>query len=64
LSPASLLFAWGETLLSLAVLLLILLVSAVVTNWFARTMYNRCTACGALNARRRERCRVCEKPIK
>ena len=33
--------------------------SALVTNWFARTMYKRCDSCGTLNARRRRQCRSC-----
>ena len=53
-----------DTLLSLAVLIGILVVSALITNWFARTMYNRCTACGTLNAKRRTQCRACNKEIK
>jgi hypothetical protein len=48
-----------DTLLSLLVLVAILGVSALLTNWFARTMYNRCAACGTLNARRRANCRSC-----
>ena len=48
-----------ETLLSLLLLAGILVVSALITNWFARTMYNRCTACGTLNAKRRTHCRSC-----
>jgi hypothetical protein len=48
-----------DTLLSILVLVGILLVSAVVTNWFARTMYHRCAACGTLNAKRRTHCRSC-----
>ncbi|HEX8853776.1 MAG TPA: hypothetical protein VF754_09835 [Pyrinomonadaceae bacterium] len=52
-----------DTLLSLFVLVAILLVSALVTNWFARTMYNRCAACGTLNARRRTHCRACQKEM-
>ena len=56
-------FTWGETLLSAAVLVGILGISAVVTNWFARKMYVRCGPCGALNARRRTHCRVCENPF-
>lgn len=49
-----------DTLLSLLVLVGILAVSAFITNWFARKMYNRCAACGTLNAKRRTRCRSCE----
>ena len=53
-----------DTLLSLLVLGIILFVSAVITNWFARTMYKRCTACGTLNAKRRTHCRSCGKEMK
>jgi hypothetical protein len=52
-----------ETILGLALLGAILLASAWVTNWFARTMYRRCTECGTLNARRRSNCRECGKPL-
>ena len=48
-----------DTLLSILVLVVILAASAVITNWFARTMYNRCAACGTLNAKRRVNCRSC-----
>jgi hypothetical protein len=53
-----------STLLSILVLVLILAASAVVTNWFARTMYNRCASCGTLNAKRRTHCRSCNVEIK
>ena len=53
-----------DTLLSIVVLVAILLASAVITNWFARTMYNRCAACGPPNAPRRSQCRACQKPLK
>ena len=52
-----------DTLLSLLVLAIILFVSAVITNWFARTMYKRCTACGTLNAKRRTQCRSCQADL-
>lgn len=52
-----------DTLLSLLVFVAILVVSALVTNWFARTMYNRCAACGTLNARRRTHCRACQQEL-
>ncbi len=52
-----------DTLLSLLVLVAILGLSAVITNWFARTMYRRCAACGTLNARRRTHCRSCGKEV-
>ena len=53
-----------DTLLSIFVLFGILLVSALITNWFARTMYNRCAACGTLNAKRRTHCRSCGTEMK
>jgi hypothetical protein len=53
-----------ETLLSVAVLVVILLLSALITNWFARTMYNRCAACGTLNAKRRAQCRACQHDLR
>jgi rRNA maturation endonuclease Nob1 len=53
----------GDTLLTIAVLGGILVVSAILTNLFTRAMYNRCLACGALNAKRRAHCRVCGEPL-
>jgi hypothetical protein len=53
-----------ETLLSVAVLVVILLLSALITNWFARTMYNRCASCGTLNAKRRAQCRACQRDLR
>jgi len=52
-----------DTLLSVLVLVVILAASALITNWFARTMYNRCAACGTLNAKRRSHCRSCGAEI-
>ena len=52
-----------DTLLSILVLVGILFVSAVITNWFARTMYKRCGACATLNAKRRAHCRSCGQEI-
>jgi hypothetical protein len=52
-----------ELLLNLAVLVGILGLSAIITAWFARTMYIRCAGCGTLNARRRSQCRNCEKEL-
>lgn len=52
-----------ETILGFAALAAILIVSALITNWFARTMYNRCRHCGTLNAKRRARCRACERDM-
>jgi uncharacterized OB-fold protein len=53
----------GETLLSLILLGAILAASAVITHWFTRALYNRCGACGTLNARRRAQCRACGQPL-
>jgi hypothetical protein len=53
-----------DTLLSVAVLVIILTLSALITNWFARTMYNRCAGCGTLNAKRRAQCRACNHALK
>jgi hypothetical protein len=52
-----------DTLLSLLVLVAILGASALITNWFARTMYRRCASCGTLNAKRRTHCRNCGTQI-
>ncbi|HJX91248.1 MAG TPA: hypothetical protein VJ372_12175 [Pyrinomonadaceae bacterium] len=52
-----------DFLLNVAVLVGILGVSAVITGWFARTMYIRCLACGTLNARRRSACRSCQAEL-
>jgi ribosomal protein S27E len=48
-----------DTLLTIAVLGGILVLSAVFTNWFTRKMYYRCSDCGNLNAKRRTNCRIC-----
>jgi hypothetical protein len=53
-----------DTLLSIVVLIAILGASALITQWFARNMYNRCAGCGTLNAKRRANCRECGRPIK
>jgi hypothetical protein len=50
-----------DVLLNLVVLFGILGLSAIITAWFARTMYIRCVSCGTLNARRRTQCRACQK---
>lgn len=52
-----------ETLMSLALLVGILGLSAVLTELFARKMYHRCRQCGTLNAKRRSECRVCEEKL-
>jgi hypothetical protein len=53
-----------DTLLAIAVLGGILVISAIITNWFARKMYNRCVDCGTLNAKRRTHCRACSQEIR
>jgi hypothetical protein len=50
-------------LLNLLVLVAILGLSAIITGWFARTMYIRCLGCGTLNARRRSQCRSCAQDL-
>lgn len=52
-----------DALLTIVVLGGILVLSAAVTELFARKMYRRCEGCGALNARRRARCRACGRPL-
>jgi hypothetical protein len=52
-----------DALLSIAVLGGILVISALITNWFARSMYNRCPDCATLNAKRRTNCRSCGKAV-
>ncbi|MCA1634688.1 MAG: hypothetical protein LC802_13605 [Acidobacteria bacterium] len=52
-----------DTLLSVAVLVSILVLSALVTNWFARNMYNHCPKCKTMNAKRRAHCRNCGEPL-
>jgi ribosomal protein S27E len=50
-----------DTLLTIAVLGGILVLSAFLTNMFTRKMYYRCAECGNLNAKRRTHCRICGK---
>jgi rRNA maturation endonuclease Nob1 len=49
----------GDTLLTIAVLGGILVLSALFTNFFTRKMYYRCSQCRNLNAKRRTHCRIC-----
>ncbi|HKR02026.1 MAG TPA: hypothetical protein VJT09_15205 [Pyrinomonadaceae bacterium] len=53
-----------DALLTIAVLGGILVVSVVITNWFARKMYIRCGGCGTLNAKRRTQCRACSQELR
>lgn len=48
-----------DTLLTIAVLGGILVLSAFITRAFTRKMYYRCVECGNLNAKRRTHCRIC-----
>jgi len=48
-----------DTLLTIAVLGGILVLSAFLTNLFTRKMYYKCSDCGNLNAKRRTHCRIC-----
>jgi hypothetical protein len=50
--------------LNVLVVVVILGLSAVITNVFARAMYLRCNSCGTLNARRRAECRNCQKTLR
>jgi hypothetical protein len=52
-----------DTLVSAAIFVAILGGSALITQWFARTMYRRCAACGTLNAKRRTHCRACQRAL-
>jgi len=49
----------GETILGVLLVGTILIFSALITQGFARAMYNRCPECGTLNAKRRVHCRNC-----
>jgi len=53
-----------ETLLNVALLVVILGVSALLTQLFARAMYVICPKCRTLNARRRQRCRNCGEELR
>jgi hypothetical protein len=48
-----------DTLLTIAVLGGILVLSAFLTSLFTRKMYYRCAECRNLNAKRRTHCRIC-----
>jgi len=58
-SPQNLHHREMDTLLGIAAAAVILVICAVVTNWFSNNMYRRCRECGTLNARRRTACRQC-----
>ncbi len=48
-----------DTVLNIGLLVVILGSSAWATHAYANAMYNRCHACGSLNAKRRSHCRDC-----
>ena len=51
--------SFGDVLITIAVIGGILVISAVLTNLYARAMYYQCSECRSLNAKRRSHCRVC-----
>ena len=53
----------AETALGFLIVVAILGSSAYITHLFATRMYNRCTHCQTLNARRRIECRECGHPL-
>ncbi len=53
-----------ENLLAFLLVVAILMISALATHLFARSMYNRCPSCGAFNAKRRIQCRICSREIR
>lgn len=53
----------SESLLGALLVIVILIAGAVVTQWFAKHMYNTCPRCGILNAKRRSHCRGCGQPL-
>lgn len=54
---------FADTLLTVAVLGGILVLSGFITRAFTRKMYYRCAGCGNLNAKRRTHCRICGEPL-
>jgi len=53
-----------ETVVTIAVLGGILVLSAVITNLFTHAMYIRCAGCNTLNAKRRSHCRICANDLR
>ncbi len=53
----------NDTLLNVALAVVILGGSAILTHFFARAMYITCAKCHTLNARRRTQCRSCGEPL-
>ena len=54
----------GSEIFGIALLIAILVVSAVITQAFARWMYIVCPKCRTLNARRRVHCRNCGETLR
>ncbi|HEY2932414.1 MAG TPA: hypothetical protein VGK99_11780 [Acidobacteriota bacterium] len=52
-----------QALLNFLLAAVILGVAFVITQWFAGNMYYRCSNCGTLNAKRRDKCRSCGAAI-
>ncbi len=48
-----------DAIISIAVIGGILVGSAILTNLYAKKMYDQCSSCHSLNAKRRTHCRVC-----
>lgn len=55
--------SFTDVLITIAVLGGILVISAVLTNLYARAMYFKCRECRALNAKRRTHCRICGRAL-
>jgi hypothetical protein len=53
----------SEILINLSFLIVIFGGSALITQWFTGKMYNRCSRCNGLNAKRRSECRLCGNPL-
>lgn len=53
-----------DIFLNVLMVVVILGLSAIITNVFARAMYIRCARCGTLNARRRVQCRECQESLR
>jgi hypothetical protein len=52
-----------KSILNALLAILILGGAFVLTQWYANAMYNPCSKCGALNAKRRTQCRTCGEKI-
>ena len=52
-----------DVILFVAFLVLILLSGVFATNVYCRLAYNWCSECGAMNAKRRDRCRKCSAEL-